>query len=176
VRRIKEKELKTRNKITMMAAAGVVTLLAAGCGSAAVGGSGPAASPASSDAAASPPAVAANPVAITRQAGAKPPAGAVLGDHDVYGDRMADGSFSKSDSGESLIVYTSADRAGYTAEAARIGAPDDSHAVILIPGKLAVISVSAAAAWDDQGNIVPKWTVKPAKIAARVHGHLISGQ
>jgi hypothetical protein len=166
------KELKTRNKITMMAAVGAVTLLAAGCGSAAAGGSGPAASPASPAAAASRPAVAANPVTILRETGARVPHGTVSGDHDAFGDRMAEGTLGPK-GWEQVTVYTAADDQALRALLRLPGQqPDDYTGVIVIPSAHAVV---LATAWEDNG---PRWAARgtPAQIAQRVHGQLVGGQ
>jgi hypothetical protein len=114
-----------------------------------------------------PAAGAVNPVTIVKQAGATPPAGAVNGDHDIQGDRMADGEYL---GGESMTVYSSQDQAAYQDQLTRNGQPDDGTAIITIPSKLTVVFVNAAAVDGPDGQMTNKWTVTPATIAQRVGG------
>jgi hypothetical protein len=107
-----------------------------------------------------------NPVTILKLAGAKPSPGEVMGDHDVFGNRMAEGKFA-TNGWESVLVYTAANDAHLqeikNSDTAQV---DDYTGVIVIPAKRAVIIASA---WEDNG---PHWAPggTPAQIAQRVHG------
>jgi len=140
----------------------LAAMAAAGCGSA--GSRSPQQAPA---AVAQP----ANPVPILKQTGAKLPPGMRLGDHDAFGDRMAEGKFGKQ-GWESVTVYTTADDQSLRALLRLPGQqPDDYSGVIVIPARHAVVLASA---WEDNG---PHWAAggTPGQIAQRVHGHLIGG-
>jgi hypothetical protein len=112
----------------------------------------------------------ANPVTVLHEAGAKVPAGVKLGDHDVYGDRMASGSFR---GGETAIVYTTTNlQQAMSADPGPAGfTVDDSDAVVL--GNGFWIDVSAGTYWGAGGNILTRFIVKPSVIAQRVHGHVL---
>ena len=154
-----------------IAAAATMTgaaLLAAACSSApshTVGNAAPAGG-FSAAAAAQP----ANPVPILRLTGAKVPASEKLGDHDVFGNRMADGTFR---SGEDVSVSTPA----VSLRQAESEAPgdftvDDSHAVIIGHGFW--VNVTAGARFGSDGAIRTVFPVSPSVIARRVHGHLVT--
>lgn len=133
----------------------VVVLIVAACSSSSTTAAAPPAVPVSP----STTSTAANPVTILKQTGATVPAGTVYGDHDLYGDRDASGTFP---GGESVTVYTSPDEQAFLAEEGRPQV-DDSHGVVTIPSKLAVIAV-------DAGGMSGWGGPTPAQIATRVHG------
>lgn len=141
----------------LCAAAGTL----AACGSSgSSASSGTSSAPAGTSAPATAGQAAANPVTILKQTGVTPDPGTVYGDHDAFGDRMTSGSFP---GGESVTVYTSYTQADFQAEQARPPV-DDSHGVVVIPGKLAVIVVDAGGQPSGWGGPTP------AQIASRVHG------
>jgi len=112
---------------------------------------------------------AANPVTILRQLGAHVPAGERYGDHDVLGNRMAQGTFGPR-GWENITVWTAPDRASYAALTASGDArPDDYTGVILLPARRAVIAVYA---WQDNGPHYAPGGV-PVHLAHQVHGTLV---
>jgi hypothetical protein len=98
------------------------------------------------------------------------PANPVTVLHDVYGDRMASGSFR---GGETAIVYTTTNlQQAMSADPGPAGfTVDDSDAVVL--GNGFWIDVSAGTYWGAGGNILTRFIVKPSVIAQRVHGHVL---
>jgi hypothetical protein len=111
-----------------------------------------------------------NPVDLVRLAGAAPPAGAVLGDHDIEGDRMSQGTYP---SGESMTVYTADSPGDYQAILARnAGGSDDGSATIVIPRTNAVVFVFAVEDMDVNGNPVYHWSPALQQVAKRVGGQI----
>lgn len=109
-----------------------------------------------------------NPVPILKATGATVPPGVVNGDHDVSGNRMAEGHMGY----EGIIVYTAPSAAALSQLlATQTFATDDYNKAVVIPAKFAAILVSA---WEDNG---PHWAPggTPAQIAKRVGGHLKTG-
>jgi hypothetical protein len=153
----------TRKIVTVAALAGA-GLLATACGTASqqgdAGMSGTTPAPAALGA------QPVNPVPILKQAGAKVPPGVKLGDHDAFGNRMAEGTFG-AHGWEQITVYTAASPAAHQRLLASGDArPDDYTGVITLPGKRAVV---VADAWEDNG---PHWAPggTPAQIGQRVNG------
>jgi hypothetical protein len=120
----------------------------------------------------------ANPVPILRQTGAKVPAGEVLGDHDVYGNRMADATF-RGSGGEAETVYTTTNLQQAMSQVGPAGlVVDDGDAVVVGHGFW--IDVTAGTRWhygsaaDGSGDYIQTYfLVKPSVIAQRVYGHLL---
>jgi hypothetical protein len=160
---IKETVIMTR-KIVTVAALASAGLLATACGTASQQGNAGMSGTTPAPAAAAQPAV--NPVPILKQTGAKVPASEVLGDHDVFGNRMAEGSFGQ----EQVTVYTTTNLRQAKAEAPGDFTVDDGDAVIT--GHNFWITVTGVADITANGTPHAVFTVKPSVIAQRVHGQL----
>lgn len=162
----------------LAAAAGALALAAlAGCGTAAdhhaaptpAMPSAPASGPDDAQGPATPPQPA-NPVALIRKAGFE--TSATLGDHDVYGDRMADSYYDnaadrRDGAGETMDCYTYATQADASEREAMQPGSDDSN--VWIDGPLWSCQVSGV---DDVTTGSTVFYVKPSVIAARLGGHI----
>jgi hypothetical protein len=143
----------------------VTACLAAGSAAAVLALTACGGTPASTTTPATAAAAPANPVTVLKATGATPPPGTVYGTHDVYGDRMASGSFPD---GDSVTVYASGSTAAFQAEENRVsGLVDDDTGVVVIPRELTVIIIDA---YHGLGNGSPAAAV----IAAKVHGLVIT--
>jgi hypothetical protein len=159
-------------KIIITAALAGVGLLAAACGSSSSGqvGQAPINGVGSMPSAAAP-ALPANPVTIVKQAGAKVPAGEVKGDHDVFGDRMADGSFTH---GETITVYTATP--DMMSELVSTEGKNIDDGTAMVTGHNFVVMVYAGAQLSDtSADPVYVYPVTAAAIAQRVHGQVQQG-
>jgi hypothetical protein len=164
-------------KIIITAAAGLAIAIA-GCSSAASGGQGSGQvgqapiNGSTAPASAAVPAGPVNPVPILKATGAHVPASEVLGDHDIFGDRMAEGSMH----GEDILVYTAASSTALHQMLQRqTFTVDDFTGVIVIPAKNAAVVASASPEWStNSGTPTPIWAHggTPAQIAKRVGGQL----
>jgi hypothetical protein len=114
-----------------------------------------------------------NPVPVLKATGATVPASEVMGDHDIFGDRMAEGTMGTGYNQENINVYTAASSAALHQMLQRqTFQVDDFTGVIVIPANNA--AVVAMAASGTGATPTPTWALggTPAQIAKRVGASL----